>query len=577
MFSLSQRRKWRAFALGRGVVVGQDVSDDPCQAGGAQRRGGTSSYHTKHSHLPDGPSSIEAFSAWPDMLLDDLLGRKCGEAPALSMARAARLESFVGMGVILHTDFSGKQCPEVALRMMCTAMVARGLRIPQREGKPWYWLVPWRCCDIDRVCRRIILGSQPRTEHLMPDLRSRLPLGLQAEIEDLFPAMDAPNDDKIEAHMQIRDLLEERKFKTFKRGMLVKCLAHSTSLCPLAWQDPDGSSSRERPLTVNVSGPVCLPWSAFGSGLGLGHPSIPDFYIWLAEMSVMNYDVVAMENSPLMPLHLFVDSMSPSSNVISAIFGPEHLGWPAKRKRLYAAALNRESLVWIGPAPDAVKEHFLSFISKHVVVDADIFAEIDTKEEIEQTLVHQARHAGITDIGEKDKLVDIFSGKAQQRLRDYLALLPSKAGERSGSLICDLTQNPLKRPRESPWMPTQTRGMMAAMLKLGHPRGGHLFTQREMAFAMGWPSISTVCNSGYKQAVPFNLHSLSTASQRALQGNGMHLHALSAWLMYLMCHTIRRDVVAEFCPDLQTLTDAASDEEDQHAHAGEDLGDFVFQ
>jgi len=449
--------------------------------------------------------------------------------------------------------------------MLAVAMVARGLCVPRRDDAPWYWLVSWRASEIDALCKRIILQATPRTEHVFASILDRLPSDIRARVDSLLPNASATRQEKEQAHEAIYEVLQKHKHQVFQRSMRSPCLAHKGCVCPLAWQDPSGAPTRDRPLTMNVSGPVCLPWSQFGKSEGMGHESVPALHVWLAEMSVMKYDVVTMENSPRMPLHVFASEMSPSSEVVSLVFGPEDMGWPVMRRRLCASAIRRDSLVWVGPLePAAVKSHFMSFFARRVAADGDVFSGIDDLDSISatRTAVAKRQHKHVENFNVHDaQVVDLYSGRKKARVEDYMGILAtSGGGHLSGSLVCDVTQDPKKRPRQHPWIPTITRSTEAVLLKHGHPRGGHVFTQREMACAMGWPSVKTDAGQQYEKATLFDTYRLSANSQKLLQGNSMHLAAVTTWLAYVMCHTIRRDIVAEYSPDLRMLRDAVSND-----------------
>eukprot|EP00969_Alexandrium_andersonii_P007259 316531-Alexandrium_andersonii.AAC.1 len=60
------------------------------------------------------------------------------------------------------------------------------------------------------------------------------------------------------------------------------CLKHNRN-CPIAWKNPGVTNPSERALTINCSGPVCLPWCAPGKREGEAHESMPPCWAWLRE------------------------------------------------------------------------------------------------------------------------------------------------------------------------------------------------------------------------------------------------------------------------------------------------------
>jgi hypothetical protein len=103
---------------------------------------------------------------------------------------------------------------------------------------------------------------------------------------------------------------------------------------------------------------------------------------------------------------------------------------------------------------------------------------------------------------------------------------------------------------------------------------GHVYTQNELAFSHGWPSIDVPTNKFYRDVLPFNVGSLSTHVQRQLQGNGMHLVSVFAWTTFVLSHVLRRHVVREYCPDLVCLGNLGNADPNRNAaeqHAGDAL------
>lgn len=81
-------------------------------------------------------------------------------------------------GIVCHSDYSGIQCPEAALRMTGVALhdflEAQGMEGLLGGRRP-DWMVSWRACDIDPTCRRIISAGPFPPEHLLPDIAARVP------------------------------------------------------------------------------------------------------------------------------------------------------------------------------------------------------------------------------------------------------------------------------------------------------------------------------------------------------------------------------------------------------------------
>lgn len=179
-----------------------------------------------------------------------------------------------------------------------------------------------------------------------------------------------------------------------------RCLNHPGRRCPVAWsrgllaESAQGGQPAKQPILMNFSGPVCLPWTPFGSRQGRAHMSREPWLLWCLEMQRLRYDLVFMENSSLMPMGEVSRAMQKHAEVVGVVFSPHELGWPVRRGRLMVAALDRASLVWLGPDPanaGELKRHFMSFFARHTVVEASCFACADSPAKVD---VERARRGG---------------------------------------------------------------------------------------------------------------------------------------------------------------------------------------
>jgi hypothetical protein len=296
--------------------------DAPCDETAVKRArfGGCQSYHEKHKHLPDGPNTLNAFSAWPSLVLASLSTKLPSESDdALANARRQRLISNFTPGYVLHTDFSGKQCPETAYRMMGVAMQEAGWPVPAWQD----WLVSWRACDNDKRCQEIMLSSKHRTEHILPEIASRLPAKLQRDITMLRPIDTATLETKRVAYANMKAMLWKRKASIFKTPPLSTCLAHPGQLCPVTWTNPSDARPSKRPRLSNIAGTLCTPWSSLGKRTGLGHPATEPWWVWAADVADTKYDEISFENSPHFPIDLFKDVVGQKAKVVSIVFGPQ--------------------------------------------------------------------------------------------------------------------------------------------------------------------------------------------------------------------------------------------------------------
>ena len=273
------------------------------------------------------------------------------------------------------------------------------------------------------------------------------------------------------------------------------------------------------------------------------------YLLWQEDVAQSDFDKVTMENNEWFPIEMFVARFAPQARILRLVADCSILGIPISRRRLFVTALSNRSLVWLGPSTDvAIHEDFMSFFARQVVVEGDFFAGLDSETEVQSVRRRMAARRGIYG-GPLDDLKSFLTTKGQQYLADYHEMSESRKGMR-GSFVCDIGQNPKKRARCSPWLPTATKSSKFVSLTKKDVFPEHIFTPNEMAFAHGWPTIPTCSNMKYRQCMPSHLLNLSINRRGAVLGNGVHLNMLYAWNLYVEAHTVRRDSLEGFVPRL---------------------------
>lgn len=236
-------------------------------------------------------------------------------------------------GLVVHTDFSGKQCVETSLRMLGKVLRQRGLvgsasasassaTSDEIEGGAVDWLVSWAACDIDDVSRRIMLKSRYPTEHVFSSVAARLPPKMQKDLQGMRPADTDSDEQKADSYKSMLQYLRKHR-RQLTRARKAACLRHEGCMCPVAWQDMSGKPS-ERALTMNVSGTMCTPWTEYGSGDGLSSPHTESFHIWVESMVRLAFDVTILENSKNLPVRLVEDAfVGRPVQILRFVFGPQ--------------------------------------------------------------------------------------------------------------------------------------------------------------------------------------------------------------------------------------------------------------
>jgi hypothetical protein len=79
-----------------------------------------------------------------------------------------RVEDLVQSGLVITTDYSGKQSPEYVLQVLERQMRTEGVQLPEAL------LNFHRCCDISKVCQKLAETNQVSC-HIFADITDRLP------------------------------------------------------------------------------------------------------------------------------------------------------------------------------------------------------------------------------------------------------------------------------------------------------------------------------------------------------------------------------------------------------------------
>ena len=299
-----------------------------------------------------------------------------------------------------------------------------------------------------------------------------------------------------------------------------------------------------RRLRILVAGTTCVAFLFFGTQSGLAHESALPLCAWLHEARTLPWDVILFENSTEFPIHLITDKFVGSdTKIISVKVGPEVMGWPVTRARLFVAILNARTLEWCGPlgGPVDVLEDFCRFFRCKAMVDGGVWADLDDEESREQFLRHRmSKRASWPREGEGVPTRQLLPPGHHSFYDDYLAMCrdnPEYSGLRDGSFLCDLSQNPRKRRRCGPWLPTLARSSMMCCLTASSDRS-QLLTPTEVDIAHGWPCLSRLCPDAFAALAAYKSN-LSDSARRTLAGNGMHLAAFSAFVLYIASHSER--------------------------------------
>jgi hypothetical protein len=326
------------------------------------------------------------------------------------------------------------------------------------------------------------------------DICDRLPEVHKLALAALQPRKGATKEQAAEAYeMMERHLLLNLK-GVFNHSNTSPCLRHPGQLChvePEVTQEPNVNP----PLRLTIAGAMCTPWSSMGSGRGLADPATKAWHVWSTERRARREDLIFLENAPEFPLKILEKSVASTHDIKSVIFGSKVIGWPIDRVRLWACCINRSELVWLGPEePDAVASEFLRLRQAKCILDADVFAGIDSEANAKAQLHALAQNRGCylkddIDLSKVD-IRSLLTPSARQRYDKYQGIYVDlvNKGQAGGAFVADLSQDPVFRNRSGQTMCTLMKNTMLYSFSRKH-----LFSPHETCVAHGWPAVPGLC------------------------------------------------------------------------------------
>ena len=262
--------------------------------------------------VKEGPTTLEELLEWPTRHCEDLWSGPSGEL------MKTRAESVLKCGLILHSDYSGQMCAETGVRMQVQGMIQSGACVQEDH------VISWSTCDFQKLCQRVMLNASHKPRHLFGNILDQIPEHDAEHLKSLRPPryttkptsqkeQESRNVEAARAYEQQRKYLMASRMRIFDVGRRAHCLLHG-GLCKVAWQQGD-IPIKNRPVTWNISGAVCKPWCPGGSRKMLGDPATEAWNVWSIGVASSALDLITLENSDLMPAHIFTDVLSECSPI----------------------------------------------------------------------------------------------------------------------------------------------------------------------------------------------------------------------------------------------------------------------
>jgi hypothetical protein len=336
----------------------------------------------------------------------------------------------------------------------------------------------------------------------------------------------------------MRDTIQRHKEFMYAQSRVVEtCTLHEGPCCP-RWSDPVDVLAQELPLKISMAGTSCQPWSQFGGRQGIAHPATPAWFQYEGELSTAAYDIAFIENSSLMPQDVLFQQAQSRHTCLTAVYGPDTIGFFNHRERRRGACINDESLVWLGSTATDQTDPFLEFFAAHMAMDMSSLVGLDEQSYPDTLRKHLNR-------GKRKVAIDEFTTfensipAGQKELLNKYRLIHAEGRRNSplsGMMIADISQDASKRCRCGPVLPALAVG--SCMVSIDSAGECRLITPGELSFSQGWPALEGL---PYHDCLINDISVLSANAQARMLGNGMHLAAESAWFLFILSHVARRE------------------------------------
>ncbi|CAE7249489.1 unnamed protein product [Symbiodinium natans] len=418
------------------------------------------------------------------------------------------------------------------------------------------------------------------------DINDRLPATAVMMLDSMLPNSKMSREDTARAYADMLAWLQDNRSWVFPAGATSHCLVHEKQCAAFPCVDesegpalqPEGevpepsqkrlrrrlfqSDSESAPvprkkLLVNMAGTTCCGWSSVGKGLHFADPSERPHAIWVterrrrAEMDLE--DVVFSECTTRYPVQEKLGVLQETHEILSIVINPMALGWPVRRNRLFACALNRQSVAWMGPGQEDLLPHFLKFCGADLMLTGDVFLVAPMSEVCEaENAMASRRGFRVAGTDRVLSMSQIYAPGMLNRYHGYeearAALLES--GEVSGeSWFADLDQT-LGAGTSTPG---QVLPSALTHFTIHSWAAKRMVLNKEVYLAHGYNTYPEAT----RWPIPFQAQdhvlSLSSSSQKQLVGNGWHLPTMASWIFYVLAHTVKINREASIEPEKTLL------------------------
>eukprot|EP00439_Symbiodinium_sp_Y106_P034529 s571_g4.t1 len=507
--------------------------------------------------IPEGPRNGEESDAWPQRFW------QCLQNHSLDQVLARNIQD----GIRISTDYSGMGTGEEAMRQLCLVCWQHTGGQPEAEhlGEKFFCQ---RATDVDAFCRHVLMHHDElfRPRCLFGDIVERMPDHCKDAISKRLKREQASDKsggnqrkrkhsdsgrEAVPQHVQLSEgrMLIRNAAQLLlanhhpKKDWRATCYAHGKHKCCLNATAPQDFAG----ISINITGFTCVDWSVFGSKCKWHGDAALPWCQWVTERIRCQEDVILCECTPSFDHQLLRELLQGTHDMETLLVGPDILGEPVLRTRLFMVLLKRSSMAWDDATQSAGVQARFESIFGHTTVMSVLEKFRATGSDVDAYLKALAKSKHMPETSRSGKAwswIHLCSAAQRASVKEHrdalerhvsseVELETKKNLGKGSEWICNLRQTPEHVP--ALWRRVPTLMRKSLLYVFGLRRVGLPLESLEL---QGWNVFGSRASHG---SLTDCLRCLPSSQAMSLSGNGMHLHVLGSLMFFIFSCTRRAD------------------------------------
>ena len=299
-----------------------------------------------------------------------------------------------------------------------------------------------------------------------------------------------------------------------------------------------------RPLSIILAGVTCDGWSTMGTQRRYTHKSELAHHVWVVERRARAEqaveDIAFVECTKRYPVAVKLAPLQVSHRILHIQTDPMLFGFPISRPRVFAACLNLTTVAWLGP--DNWQEDFADKFYEACVLSGDALFAAPSSERLQmyqnmaaQQKNYSASSAKLADLPVEDLFAVTMAPGQQDRAAKYIRRRQTLEGP-CGNFLFDVDHHEEARKMCGRLFPCLlTHGCVVSAPRNKQAR---IATAMEHCGAQGLHLFPATCQDNPRSPLEPIFRSLKAHQVKQVSGRAIHLAALSAWMWYVLSHTV---------------------------------------